>query len=123
VTGVMLQSSEMITVDAVVLATNLHAALRIVGDEWSQRDPRFRLLDQLQTVPILGAHLWFDRPVIRESHAAMISPGAPGLQWLFRKDADGRAVHGVISASREYVGQEKDELLPGFESQIRSTLP
>ena len=58
--------------------------------------------------------------MMRESHAAMI--GGP-LQWLFRKDADGRAIHGVISASREYVGRDKDGLLPVFESQIRSTLP
>src|SRR5205814_8960809 len=86
----------------------------------SRRDLRFQSLDQLQTVPILGAHLWFDRPVMRESHAALIS--GP-LQWVFRKDRSGSSIHGVISAGPDCLGRDKDELPPVFETQVRSTLP
>jgi zeta-carotene desaturase len=55
-----------------------------------------------------------------ESHAALVE--GP-LQWLFRKDATGRSVHGVISAARAYVDRSKDEMLAQFERQIRATLP
>jgi uncharacterized protein with NAD-binding domain and iron-sulfur cluster len=84
------------------------------------RDERFGGLDRLESVPILGVHLWFDRPVMTDSHAALIQ--GP-LQWLFRKDAEGRALHGVISAARDWVGRSKDECLKLFEQQVRSVLP
>jgi zeta-carotene desaturase len=71
-------------------------------------------------VPILGAHLWFDRPVLRESHAAFLE--GP-LQWVFRKDSEGRSIHGVISAARDWLDVPRDQALAQFEHQIRATFP
>lgn len=119
-TGVKLQSGEFLPADAVVLATNHHAVQRWVPDELRGRDERFASLDRFESVPILGAHLWFDRPVLRESHAAFLQ--GP-LQWLFRKDAEGKAVHGVISAAREWLDVPREKALERFETQIRETLP
>jgi zeta-carotene desaturase len=62
--------------------------------------------------------LWFDRPVLTDSHAAFIQ--GP-LQWLFRKDKEGKAVHGVISAARNWVDVPREEALKQFETQIRAT--
>lgn len=120
VTGVRLASGEIIPADAVVLATNHHGVKKWLPDDAADRDERFRHLDQLQSVPILGTHLWFDRPVLRQSHAALLS--GP-LQWVFRKDDDGRVVKGVISAAREWVGRARDEMVTLFEKQLLSTLP
>jgi len=120
VTGVRLQSGEALEADAVVLATNHHALQKWIPLEWRERDRRFAGLDQLQSVPILGAHLFFDRPVLRESHAAFLE--GP-LQWLFRKDAEGRVVHGVISAARDWLEVPRDEALGRFHDQIRKTFP
>jgi zeta-carotene desaturase len=120
VTGVELVDGQILDADVVVLATNYHAAARWVPDELTGRDARFAHLEKLHSVPILGAHLWFDRPVLDTSHVAFMS--GP-LQWLFRKDADGRAVHGVISAARSWVNRPKNECLELFERQIRSTIP
>jgi uncharacterized protein with NAD-binding domain and iron-sulfur cluster len=83
-------------------------------------DERFRHLDRLESVPILGVHLWFDRPVLADSHAALVE--GP-LQWLFRKDESGLQLHGVISAARDWVGRSKEECLALFEQQIRATFP
>ena len=47
---------------------------------------------------ISGPEKW--TPVLPESHVAFIE--GP-LQWLFRKDDEGRAVHGVISAARDWL--------------------
>ncbi len=86
VTGVRLAGGEVLSADAVVLATNHHAVRRWVPDELAAVDARFAGLDQLQSVPILGVHLLFDRPVLTESHVALLD--GP-LQWLFKKDAAG----------------------------------
>ncbi|MDB5305076.1 MAG: Carotene 7,8-desaturase [Phycisphaerales bacterium] len=119
-TGVELLGGEVLDADAVVLATNHHAVRRWVPEELATRDSRFARLGELESVPILGAHLWFDRPVLTDSHAAFIE--GP-LQWLFKKDAEGKAVHGVISAAREWVDVPRDEALKRFEQQIRAVFP
>ncbi|HEY8748582.1 MAG TPA: hydroxysqualene dehydroxylase HpnE [Tepidisphaeraceae bacterium] len=120
IAGVDLQSGEFLLADAVVLATNHHAVKRWVPTELQESDARFRGLPDLNNVPILGAHLWFDRPVLRESHVAFLE--GP-LQWLFRKDSDGRSVHGVISAARQWLDVPRDQALAQFERQILSTFP
>ena len=87
---------------AVIFATtNHHAVQRWVPQELARGDERFAGLEKLESVPILGAHLWFDRPVMEQSHAALLE--GP-LQWLFRKDAQGHAVHGVIKRGT-FMGQ------------------
>ncbi len=89
-------------------------------DELQRTDTRFSGLDKLESVPILGAHLWFDRPIMRQSHAALIK--GP-LQWLFRKDAEGKILHGVISAARAWVNIPKEDCLKQFEAQVRTLFP
>src|SRR5579871_5328389 len=81
---------------------------------------RFARLGELQSVPILGAHLWFDWPILTDTHAAF-SKGP--LQWLFRKDAEGKIVHGVISAARDWIDVPREEALRQFEAQIRQVFP
>ncbi len=120
VRGVRLLDGQFLPSDILILATNHPTVGKWVPPEVSQGDARLAGLERLQSVPILGAHLWFDRPVLSESHAALMS--GP-LQWLFRKDSEGRAVHGVISAARDWVGQDKDESLARFAEQVRRTLP
>ncbi len=118
--GIELADGEFLPADAIVLATNYHAVMRWVPEELAAADERFAGLDRLQSVPILGAHLWFDSPIMADNHAAFIR--GP-LQWLFKKDADGKIVHGVISAARDWVNVPRDEALRQFEAQIRSVMP
>jgi zeta-carotene desaturase len=119
-TGVKLRGGETLAADAVILSTNHHAVQRWIPAEIKADDARFAQLDQLQSVPILGAHLWFDRPVMKEPAVALIE--GP-LQWLFRKDAEGKVLHGVISAAREWPAIPKDVALAQFEKQVRSLFP
>ena len=72
-------------------------------------------------MPILGAHLWYDRPILRCSHAALMS--GP-LQWLFRKpEGNGQAVLGVISAARGWETCDKPQALSRFAEQLRRMVP
>jgi len=120
VTEAVTADGQTIAADAVILATNHHTISQWIPLELLAADARFSMLDQLQSVPILGAHLWFDRPVLNVSHLALIE--GP-LQWLFRKDDRGYAVHGVISAAREWVNIPREKCLELFERQIRTVLP
>jgi len=113
VAGVELQDGQRIEADALILATNYPAAQRLAPN-----DERLQRASNLESVPILGAHLWFDRAIMRESHAALLS--GP-LQWLFRKDDEGRVLHGVISAARDWLDKPKEECLAMFERQVRET--
>ena len=117
IAGIRLASGEFLQAEAYILATNFQAAQKWIAPD---RDARFAHLDELQSVPILGAHLWFDRPVLRDSHAALVS--GP-LQWLFRKDRRGTMVHGVISAARAWVGKSREECLELFAAQLRGLFP
>src|ERR1044071_8073410 len=45
------------------------------------------------------------------------------LQWVFRQDDSGQAIHGVISAARDWADRPRDQMLAIFEEQIRSTFP
>jgi zeta-carotene desaturase len=117
--GVKLRGGEELRGDAVVLATNHHAVQRWVESlppEALARDGRFAGLARLEAVPILGVHMWFDRPIMGMHSAALID--GP-LQWLFKKDAEGRILHGVISAARAWPAVPKEEALRQFEAQIR----
>jgi zeta-carotene desaturase len=120
ISQVELQSGETLQADAVVLATGHHAADRLVPPEHAQADSRTDRSPRFEDVPILGVHLTFDRPVMSFPHAALIE--GP-LQWLFRKDHEGKVLHGVISAAREWVGRPKEECLALFEKQVRSLFP
>jgi zeta-carotene desaturase len=109
--------------DAVVLASNHHAVQRWIAalpEAARAADSRFAGLEKLESVPILGAHLWFDRPILREPAVALIE--GP-LQWLFRKDGEGKALHGVISAAREWVNVPREKALAQFETQVRTLFP
>ena len=97
VSAVELHDGQMLSADVVVLAVGRQTARAWIGE----RDARLAMADRLEDVPILGVHLWFDRPVMRDAHVALLT--GP-LHWLFRKDAEGRVLHGVISAAREWVG-------------------
>jgi len=120
VSGVELTTGEVLGASAVVLATGHHTARRSVPEDLAATDSRFAGMAKLEDVPILGVHLWFDRPVLRHPHVALLNTP---LQWLFRKDAEGRSLHGVISAARDWVGRPHDECLALFERQVRATLP
>jgi squalene-associated FAD-dependent desaturase len=120
VAAVRTQDGKTLRCDAVILATNHHTVRDWIPADLLATDQRFAGLEKLQSVPILGVHLYFDRPILTTSHLALIE--GP-LQWLFRKDASGRIIHGVISAARDWINVPREQALSQFEQQIRAVLP
>ncbi len=58
--------------------------------------------------PIIGIHLWFDRPVMEQPFAALLGRT---IQWAFRKPGDEGYVQCVVSAARELAPLGRNEIV------------
>ena len=58
--------------------------------------------------PIVGIHLWFDRPVTEEPFAALLGRT---IQWAFRKPGDAGYVQCVVSAARALLPLGRKEIV------------
>lgn len=58
--------------------------------------------------PIVGIHLWFDRPVMEEPFAALLGRT---IQWAFRKPGDPGYVQCVVSAARALLPLGRNEIV------------
>ncbi len=119
VTGVRLLSGEILPADAVIVATAPDAAARLLSPI-APLAPLVATLDAIEQAPIIGAHFFYDRPAMDPPHLALVGTT---LQWLFRKDAEGRHLHGVISAAQALVGLDNGALTRRFDAEIRRILP
>jgi zeta-carotene desaturase len=83
-------------------------------------EPIRSAIGRLRYAPIIGAHLFYDRQVMGVPHLALMGTT---LQWLFRKDAAGMHIHGVISAAHDLAEVEAQALQERFEAEIATLLP
>jgi squalene-associated FAD-dependent desaturase len=118
-----LRNGETVAGDAFVLAIPQHLIAECLPPELAE-GRGIRALERMETAPISSLHLWFDRKITEESHAALIGRLS---QWLFHRPAEGVGGDGrapceaveryqiVISASRdvERMGREqaRDQVL------------
>ena len=126
--------SGVITNQGMVHAASVVSALpperlaRIASLPMRDADSRLRRLDEFETSPILGVHLFFDAPIMNVGDRAMpylVLPGRP-TQWLFNKGegADGlHHVHAVISAAVDWMGLTEHEIAERVLQDIYWALP
>lgn len=107
--------------DAIVCAVPVERVNRIVAPDIRARDSRFAPLDTFTHSPILGVHLTFDLPIMGDlPHAVLVDRPT---QWLFRKDAEGKSIHAVISAADDWLPLSEEEVGARVERDIRACLP
>lgn len=105
----------------VICALPVERVERLVSESVRRDDPRFSGLSRFTHSPILGVHLSFDRPVMGDlPHTVLVERPT---QWLFRKDAEGRLIHAVISAADEWMGLDEPEIGRRVLADIRACLP
>lgn len=122
-----------LTAEGFVSALPFDRLDKLCPPEARQIDPRIRQLGAFEVSPIIGIHLWFDRPVMKLPH--LILTQSP-LQWLFNKDcADalsgdtgeqggkGQHLHGVISAAHHLVDKPAAEIADMAAAETRRALP
>ena len=88
----------------------------------------FANLNKLQTSPITGVHLWFDRNVMTEPFLTLLDSTT---QWVFNKtqlydegsENGGQYLQLVISASYSLTQKSRQEIIALCLEELRNVLP
>ena len=104
--------------DIVVLATPWRQTRGLLSAELNAQLPDLQGLDELDSSPITGIHLWVDQPITDLPHAVLVNRFS---QWLFRpafaktesdsQEKDLYYFQVVISASHELAEMTKEEII------------
>ncbi len=114
---------------ACVLATPSDVAEKLLPESLRVSDPVFSNLKNLNSSPITGIHLWFDRKVMDEPHLALLDTQT---QWIFNKsllyghlaekDAT-QYLQLVVSASYDFLEKPRQEIIDLCLRELRHALP
>ena len=126
VSGVQLSDGVSVMADAYVSALPFDVLLQVLPDEVA-RDPFFSRAAGLRSSPIVGIHLWYDRPIMDQEFVAFLdSP----VQWVFNKSriqgdgaVDGQYVCISLSGAWQYIDTPKDELREIFVHEMARLFP
>ena len=126
VIGIRLSDGATIRADAYVSALPYGALLDALPGEVA-RGPFFSKASSLDSAPIVGIHLWYDRPVMNQDFVVFL--GSP-VQWVFNKSliqgdraGDGQYVCISLSGAWNYAGLPKDELIETFTKEMARLFP
>lgn len=120
VSGVRTKSGDDYHAEAVISALPQDRLLKITPPEVIEADPRLRSLEQIDVSPIIGMHLWLDRPVLDRSHL-FFADGR--IDWLFVAPDSPQGqqhLHTGISAAQDYVDWKSDDLLAMAMNELRA---
>ena len=131
VTGVHLEDGKTLTADAYVTALPHGRLEQIVTDPMKADDSRIGRLTEIEDVPILGIHLYFNAPqghdTMRRSHL-IFTDGC--VRWAFAKgverggDYDGlHHIHVVIGNADDYDHLTDSEIAEVAVADMRKSMP
>jgi len=132
--GVTLRDGERIPADFVVLAVSYDRVADMLGEATRASIPTLDGLQKLESSPITGVHLWFDRPVCPFDH--VVTPGR-FVQWVFNHTAiqgrtatttpdganDGQYLQIVISAAYDLVAMNKEAIRDAVLADLTDMWP
>jgi squalene-associated FAD-dependent desaturase len=119
-----LKNGGRISGDFFISAVTPEALLAILPNQL--RTDGFSGLERLGSSPIVSVNLWFDRPIIEYEFVGMLGTKS---QWLFNKDLilsagkHSNQVAVIISAARDFVDWNKDELVEMAVEDLHQLLP
>ena len=124
--SIEIQDASVVEADAYVSALPFDAMLDVLPDAVAE-DEFFRRTSALETAPIVGLHLWYDRPIMDQGFVAFLdSP----VQWVFNKSLiqgdspdTGQYVYISLSGAWEHVDKPKEELRETFTEEMARLFP
>ncbi len=116
--GTVIAGDERLEADAVVCALPPERAAAVVDP--ADAAPWTDLLAGMRFSPILGVHLEFGRPVLPLPHCVLVDRPT---HWFFRKDAEGRRVHAVVSAADAWLGKTRDQIVEAVVADLHACFP
>ncbi len=116
---------------AIVSAVPPDRLAKLVSRPMIESDPRLRDLDSFGTSPILGVHLLFEQPVLRDDRRRYPHLALPGREthWFFDKgevEHEGRTLHhvnAVISAADAWMDLDEAEIGRRVVADLHWALP
>lgn len=117
--------------DFAVLAVPFDVLPRILP-QTSTGDPLRQILSRLESSPITGVHLWFDREITELEHAVLLDRT---IQWMFNKSklllersnsyksSAGNYIELVISSSKTLVEKSRSEIIDLALAEVREFFP
>ncbi len=127
--GIKLRSGELVEADFVVLAAPFDRVAGFLSDAIRSRIPALGALETIESSPITGVHLWFDRPVCPHEHVVTVGRL---IQWVFdhsalqgrsSPDGQGQYLQVVISASYDLLPLDKNQILEAVRADLTALWP
>jgi squalene-associated FAD-dependent desaturase len=125
--GVVLEDGSEVSADACVVAVPHNVLLGLLPKEMGEPGGPLEGLRNIQTSPITGVHLWFDRAVMREPFLTLLDHTT---QWVFNKtllygetSGRGQYLQLVISASYDLVARSRQEIIDLCRGELADVLP
>jgi len=129
--GVIFEDGSEQRADTCIAALPHDALLEILPETMRSQCPIFANLNRLQTSPITGVHLWYDRPVLNKPFLTLLDHST---QWIFNRsavqDSDGKEqmqrgqyLQLVISASYDLVPRGRQEIIELCVQELGDVLP
>jgi squalene-associated FAD-dependent desaturase len=122
-----LADGQSLDADFVVVAVPWPKVAEVLDPRVVASWPWLDELTRMESAPITGVHLWFDRPIMPLAHAVLVGRTS---QWIFnrgcRQPADGPQGHYyqvVISASRELAGRDRDAIAALVRDELAAIWP
>lgn len=129
IVGVTLRNGDEIKADFVVSAVPFDRVRELFANEAIAAIPKLDAIATMDSSPITGIHLWFDRPVCPLPHAVLTGRT---VQWVFNHtklqgrglaDGSGEYLQLVISASRSLTGMDNRAILELALGELRAIWP
>jgi squalene-associated FAD-dependent desaturase len=117
--------------DFVILAVSFDVLARMLPDNSTAQRLR-QILEQFDTSPITGIHLWFDRQITDFDHAVLLDRT---IQWMFnksklqnapeaqRRSTEGSYIELVVSSSKHLVERSKAEIIDLAMRELNEFFP
>jgi squalene-associated FAD-dependent desaturase len=109
--------------DYIICAVTWRSLAKLVDEELRMAMPELREIGQIESAPITGVHLWFDRDLTELPHAVLVGRLS---QWVFRRavrDDQQHYYQVVISASRQLAGRDRDAIVSEVCDDLRAIWP
>lgn len=115
ISEVELNDGSILRSDDYISAIPFDELLRILPPEIIEKNPLFKNLTRIESSPITGIHLFFDRPITNLDHAILLDQN---IHWMFNKTKNfsldptkGQYIGLVISAAHHLSNLSKQEIV------------
>ncbi len=125
--GIRMKNGELVRAAHYVSALQQDLLLRLLPAETTTDTAFWERAGGIDTVPILGVHLWFDKPIQCPPALALLERR---MEWVFNRGAlygkpedEPAFLSLVVSASRSYADKSREEIVQIALEDVQAALP